>query len=160
MVTRPPAAASPRRQRGMSLMELMTVMVVSVILAATAAPAFTGAIKRTRVKSAATDLQLAMKRARSEASHLNNSVTIAPVGGYWENGWTVTDSAGHVVVKHEATKEVVFTTTVASIIYQRSGRVKAASAPSFTVAAKNDNLVSRCVSADLTGRPHIKEGAC
>jgi type IV fimbrial biogenesis protein FimT len=151
--------ALARPSRGFTLIELLVVLTLTAILAAVAAPAFTGTMGRTAVRGTASSLQLDMMRARSEAARRNSSVTMAPVGGSWQNGWQLRDAGGTLINDQGAVKTSIITTSVLSIVYMSSGRIRGATVPSFQISATRGGI-TRCVSASLNGRPYVKDSAC
>ena len=94
--------ARPRTVRGFTLVEMMVTMSILAIVAASAAPSMTDFVAAQRVKSAASDLFMALQRARSEAIKRNGPAVIAPAGA-WAGGWTVT-AGGTTVDTHEPTE--------------------------------------------------------
>jgi type IV fimbrial biogenesis protein FimT len=151
--------AFARQSRGFTLIELLVVLVLTAVLAAVAGPAFTGTIARTAVRSTASSLQLDMMRARSEAARRNSAVTIAPVGGDWQNGWQLRDAGGTLINDQGAIKNSVISTSALSIVYMSSGRIRGGTVPSFQISAPKSGL-TRCVSASLNGRPYVKDSSC
>ena len=154
------ARAHPRRQRGVSLFELIIGLVIFSILASLAVPSFTRMVASQRVKSASSDLYSALVHARSEAIKRNADVTLASVGGNWQQGWTVNNPADPTrpLAAHDAVPNVAITGP-ASITYTGSGRLRATTRPSLDVSATSSDA-RRCLSADLSGRPYLKSTAC
>lgn len=148
-------------QQGFTLAELLIVVAITGILAALAAPAFSDFIKSQKIKSMATDINVSLVRARSEAIKRNRNVTMTPTtSGTWQDGWTIPDpdNAGSNIEVHAA----VIGLTVsgpASVTYLTSGRIQGANAASFNISATGTSFQS-CVSADLSGRPYVKAVAC
>ena len=152
--------AHPRRQRGVSLFELIIGLVIFSILASLAVPSFTRMVASQRVKSASSDLYSALVRARSEAIKRNADVTLASVAGGWQQGWTINDptNPARPLASHNAVPNVAITGP-ASITYTGSGRLRATTRPSLSVSATSSDA-TRCLSADLSGRPYLKPTAC
>jgi type IV fimbrial biogenesis protein FimT len=145
---------------GFTLIELMIVVVLLAILSALAGPSLSGVIGTQRVRTTASNLHLALMKARSEALKRNAAVTIAPVTGTdWNSGWDVRFAAT-VLDVYQASPGVLITpsATVASVNYAYSGRTTAASQISFVVSSTS-TTTKRCVSIDSTGRPYNKEGS-
>ena len=147
------------RGRGFTLIEVMMAVAVAAILVSLAAPSFVRLVADQRAKAAATDLVTAMNVTRSEAIKHNSSVTLQPKAGGWANGWQVKDPDGGADLLDANATGVPITGGPASVSYGAGGRlVGAGAAPSFTIG--EDGMPQRCLSVDLSGRPHIKPSAC
>lgn len=149
------------RQKGFTLAELLIVVAITGILAALAAPAFSDLIKSQKVKSMATDINVSLMRARSEAVKRNRNVTMTPTtAGAWQDGWTIADpdNAGSNIEVRAATSGLTVTGPN-SVTYLTSGRIQGNAAPSFDISAAGTSTKS-CVSVDLSGRPYVKAAAC
>lgn len=151
------------RAPGFTLVELLVVMVVVAVLAALAAPSFNHLMDSERVKSAATDLYIALSRARSEAIKRDTNVTLSPVSGNWAQGWQIPDpsTTGTLIEDHEALRGNLSVTPSAtgSVVYRGSGRIQGAGNMSFSITGSYASS-ARCVCLDLSGRPAIVSGAC
>lgn len=152
--------------KGFSLLELMIVVSIVAIFAGIGVPSFSHLIANQRVHTAASDLQTALWRARSEAIRLNTQVVLAPaisaVG--WESGWVATNprATSQELISHAALSGVTLTTprsAAASVTYRPSGR--ATSTMTIEVASKTDSGAEpRCIRIDLGGRPLMRKGGC
>jgi type IV fimbrial biogenesis protein FimT len=130
---------------------------ITAILLSLAAPSFSSFIASQRASTAASDLYVALAAARSEATKRNTNVTLAPGAGGWKNGWLIADPvhSGVNVLDHGPVANAVVTGP-ATVVYQRSGRIRG-SAPSFTLTVTSDaGVATRCVLTDVSGRPYIK----
>lgn len=78
---------------GFTLIELMVVVAIVAILATLAAPSFVDMLRRNRLSTAVSALQVSLSLARSEAVKrgADARVTVAAntSAGVWTNGWTV-----------------------------------------------------------------------
>ena len=148
-----------RRLRGFTLPEILIVIVVLGVLAATGIPAFAEFVRNQRVKTVSFDLFSTLVHARSEAITRNASVTVAPVSSAWTNGWTVTDAGGTVIRTMGAVPNVTITGPT-NVVFRGSGRLNAASMPTFQLTASGGTITTRCISIDLSGRPSTKAVAC
>lgn len=141
--------------------ELLIVLVIVGILASLTAPSFSELIKSQRMKSMATDINLSLALARSEAIKRNRNVTMSPTtAGSWQSGWQIADpdNPGNNIQVHAAFAGLT-ATGPDSVTYQSSGRIQGASTPAFNISAAGVSG-ERCVSVDLSGRPYTKAAAC
>lgn len=148
-----------RLARGFTLPELLIVITVLAVLVAAGMPSFGEFMRNQRVKTASFDLYSTLVHARSEAITRNATVTVAPVSSAWTNGWTVTDSGGTVIRTMGAVPNVTITGPT-NVVFRGSGRLNAASMPTFQLEASGSTVTTRCISIDLSGRPTTKATAC
>ena len=158
------------RSGGFSLLELITVMAIAAILASIAFPSFQYLTSTTKIKSASTELYLALIRARSEAVKRNRQVSLSRNGASWSAGWQVIadsnndgsfNSSDLVVNTGNELNRVTITETsnLTSVVFAPSGRISGTS-PNFDVQSQDATSLRRCISADLTGKPYISQAAC
>lgn len=150
-----------RRAAGFTLIELMVVVAILGILTALAAPSLSEVIASQRVSAAATDLHLALLKARAEAIKRNTAVTLSPVGGSWAAGWSIIDPespSGPALDTRSATVGVSVTTSLSQIIFRPNGRITSTSDATFVIASTSTTQ-ARCVLVDPSGRPYSKKGA-
>jgi len=148
-----------QRRRGFTLIELMITLAVASILAAISVPAYSRLIATQRINAVSSDLYLSLVKARSEAVKRNINVTLAPVGGVWTSGWTTTDANNLMVNRHAAVVAVSIASAPAAVTFLSSGRILGSLAPSFQLSSTTAAL-TRCISADPSGRPYAKSAAC
>ena len=158
------AVKMPRTMRGFTLIELIITVVIAGILASLAIPAFSELMAEQRAKAVATDLVIALTKARSEAVKRNANVTLAANAGGWQNGWQITDASSNILENHGAVPTSIaisaaFTGTGTGVIYQSSGRPHPTltGAVSFTITSTQSASGYRCVTTDLSGRPNTKK---
>jgi type IV fimbrial biogenesis protein FimT len=145
------------RARGFTLVDLVIALAIAAILLSLAAPSLSSFIASQRASTAASELYVALAAARSEATKRNTNVTLAPGAGGWKSGWVIADPllSGVNVLNHGPVASAVVTGP-ATVVYQRSGRIRG-SAPSFTLTVTGDaGVATRCVLTDVSGRPYIK----
>ena len=92
--------------RGFTLPEVLIVGAVLAVLLAAGAPHLGDFMRNQRVKTASFDLFSSLVLARSEAITRNTRVTVAPAGGSWANGWTITETGGQVLRRQEPVVDV------------------------------------------------------
>jgi type IV fimbrial biogenesis protein FimT len=147
------------RSKGFTLIEVLVTVAIAGILAAVAVPSFVRLIADQRAKAAATNLFTALSVTRSEAIKQNQNVKLLPKSD-WANGWFIANpvtDADLGLLDANATG-VPVTGGPASVIYNGGGRLAGTAAPSFTIG--ESGMPQRCLSVDLSGRPHIKASAC
>ena len=144
---------------GFTLAELLIVVTVLGVLLAAGVPHLGEFVRNQRVKTASFELFSSLMLARSEAITRNARVTVAPTGGAWTNGWTVTEPGGTVIRRQEAVPNIAISGP-AAVVYVESGRLNAAAAPEFELTAAGSTVVNRCIRIDLGGRPVSKATSC
>lgn len=152
-------AGPARSGAGFTLAELLIVLAVLAIMLAAGAPHLGDFVRNQRVKTASIDLFSSLLLARSEAITRNTRVTVAPQGGAWTNGWTITESGGSVLRRQEPVPNIKINGP-AAVVYAESGRLNAATWPEFELVATGSGVVQRCIRIDLSGRPVSKATPC
>jgi type IV fimbrial biogenesis protein FimT len=116
----------------MTLIELLTVIGIAAILAMVAVPSFTKIIATQRLKSAASNLQVALLTARSEALKRNASVCVSTSNtsctssGDWNQGWYVLIS-GTVLGTFPAYASLAIKGPTTGVTFESSGRISTGS---------------------------------
>ena len=151
--------AMARLDCGFTLPELLIVVAVLAVMLAAGAPHFGEFVRNQRVKTASVDLFSSLLLARSEAITRNARVTVAPAGGAWTNGWTITEPGGSVLRRQEPVPNITITGP-AEVVYAESGRLNAASWTEFELVAAGSGAVQRCIRIDLSGRPVSRSTPC
>lgn len=138
---------------------MVTVAVVGV-LAAFAAPSFSDMIARQRTRAAATDLYLALAKARSEAIKRNTSVTLSPKSGNWASGWEIVNPSDTAAkLEDHGAVSAATITGPSSVVYLTTGRVRGSTRPEFDISVTG-STAHACVSVDLSGLPTQKSASC
>lgn len=152
-------ARAPLAMRGFTMVELMITIAILAVLAAMAVPSFSRLMASQKVGNSASDLYIALVKARGEAIKRNANVVLAPAGGDWGNGWQITDQASGTVVDTHGSLGGTTVTGPASVIYQGSGRIQGAVTP-FELSSTVSGVTPRCITVNLTGRPSVEAAAC
>jgi type IV fimbrial biogenesis protein FimT len=147
------------RSAGFTLMELITTVAILGVLAAMAAPSMAEMVAKQRVKSTASELYLALMRARSEAIKRNADIILSPAPT-WAIGWSIPNPAdsANPIASYSAPKNAVITGPT-SVTFTSSGRVRGSAGVSFAVSSTG-TTTKHCVSLDLSGRATHKATEC
>ena len=148
-----------RAARGFTAIELMVVVAIIALLTAFAAPYMGQMVRKQRLRTTSFDVFSSLTLARSEAIKRNVSVTMAPVGGDWAKGWTVTDANGNVLRTQAAVDNLAIDGPI-NVVFTGTGRLNLGILPFSIDTVIGSSTVYRCVSVDLSGRPVSKESAC
>jgi type IV fimbrial biogenesis protein FimT len=142
------------------MIELLIVVAILAIMGALAAPSMTRLIANQRLRSVATDLHLALVKARAEAIKRNVNVTVSPADGGWTAGWSIVDPAGGAPLDIRGPSAgVTVSTSATQVIYQGTGRATAATNNACFVITSARTDAARSLKVDQTGRPYLKEAA-
>jgi type IV fimbrial biogenesis protein FimT len=150
------------RRNGFTIIELMMTLAILGVILMIAAPSFNDLALKSRVSSAATEIQLSLLLARSEAVKRNATVSIAPVNpAAWSEGWNVAYvDAGGVTRTLKTQAAYTGTMTVngpATVVaYGRDGRLTGTTDVTFAVTVPDHARVpAKVVAVDLSGRPSV-----
>lgn len=148
------------KHAGFTLIELMVTISIVAIIATLAAPSFAEFSASQRVKAAASNLFISILRARSEAIKRDTTITLAPIGGDWADGWTMQNPAfPDLNIERQDLKGNITISGPASLRYRNSGRLADTTIPGFNISAEGTSN-QRCVTVSLSGQPVNKKGAC
>jgi type IV fimbrial biogenesis protein FimT len=159
-----------RSVRGFTLIELMVVLVIAGVLAMIATPSFTKIIATQRLKSAASNLQIALLTARSEAIKRNANVCLSTSNtgctgaGAWNQGWYVVDASNIVIASYPSFSSLTVNGPALGVTYQSSGRIIATPLTSgtncyFSVASSSISDV-RSLNISPNGAPAVVTTGC
>lgn len=152
--------ATQNRLRGFTLIELMVTVTVLAVMAALAAPSFQQLLAAQRVRTTGYNIVGDLVLARSEAVKRGENVTLTPVSGDWTQGWSVNVAPNAEVLSEQGRvgNGVQFTTSPASITFDRNGRTSVSTVVRFGLY---DGAVNkRCISLDPSGRPKSAKMEC
>lgn len=151
-----------RHTRGFTLIELMISITILAIFAGIGVPSFATLIADQQVHAAASNLQAALWRTRSEAIRLNRDVTLQPLSeAGWEGGWVAMAAGSNdALLRGDAVKGVMLSGGPTSVVYRASGRSRGGVA-TFEIASKSGRGTKiRCLRIDPSGQPMLQEGGC
>jgi type IV fimbrial biogenesis protein FimT len=149
-----------RRIRGMTLIELLTVIAIAAILAMVAVPSFTKIIATQRLKSAASNLQIALLTARSEALKRNTTVCVSTSNtgctssSDWSQGWYVLN-AGTVLGTFPAYSSLTINGPTTGVTFDSSGRISSTS----TAICPATNTWLKVTSSSISGARYLNIAA-
>jgi type IV fimbrial biogenesis protein FimT len=147
------------RSRGFTVVEVLVAMAIFAVVLGLAGPAMSQMAAGQQVRAAAYDLHAALNSARSEALTRNAAVTVAPVGGDWAQGWSLTEAGGTVIRRQNAYKQIALSGP-SRVVFSADGRPDSTATP-FGVTSSTVTAGSyRCVRLRLSGRSAIDNGAC
>ena len=151
--------------KGFTIIELLIGIAVLGVLLSLGIPSMRDLVISQRVKSAASDLHVALTLARSEAIKRNapaaTAVLVEPVDTTnWAKGWAVKVQGGETLATQEAYPNIVFTGPAASVAYVGTGRVTSNATLSFAIRSDTATHVpQRCVKIEPSGRPSVRVDA-
>ena len=131
------------------------------ILAGVSTSSFVWLNQSTQIRGAAFDLVADLDFARSEAVKRNDDVLVAPVGGQWVNGWTVT--AGGTVLRQRAALggQVDFAAAPGVLTFDGGGRASLATVGNFQICPPSGGtLTGRTVRIDPSGLSRSTKTNC
>jgi type IV fimbrial biogenesis protein FimT len=140
---------------------MIAVMAIMAILAGVSASSFVWLNQSTQIRGAAFDLVADLDFARSEAVKRNDDVVVAPVGGLWANGWTVT--AGGTVLRTRAalTAQIDFAAAPGTLTFDGAGRASLVTVGNFQICPPGGgNLSGRIVRIDASGLSRSLKTSC
>lgn len=157
---------------GFTLTELLVVITIVGILTMVAIPSFTALSESQRAKNASFEMYALLSIARSEAIKRNTNIKIEPVmvGGVFDHLEVTIVSDGTLLHSKPAPKKIGIEalkangTTLANVIYTRTGRTTADGAgATFEIdvaGASTPTEYVRCITLGLSGMPQTRKGAC
>lgn len=160
-----------RSAKGFTLIELLVALAVAAVLITVGIPSFASFMANQRTKTASQALFSDLMYARSEAIKRNEQVTVNR-NSTWSDGWTINsvDLNGNAVTlrEHQAFEQIQLddgsgNTPVASVTFDRNGRLVGGGSPSFGFCTSGDtgHVTQRLVTIGLSGRASIeRDGDC
>lgn len=150
---------------GFTLSEMLVVLAVVGILATLALPNFKSLSQSQRVKNASYELYSALSLTRNEAIKRNADATLSTVlNANNEVGWTISSSGVPSIRTKTYISGVGITVTgltpPAQVVYHRNGRTTFATFQIDASGVATPTQFVRCVTIELSGMPHIKQGGC
>ena len=149
---------SSGHSNGFTIVEAMIVVAVLAILAGVAAPSMTRMVVNQQLKAAGYDVASSMSLARSEALTRNVNVTVAPTGGSWTNGWTITEAGGGTVLLRQQAYTRIVLTGPANVVFNGDGRPNSTATTFGATSSETTTDNYRCVRLRPNGRPMVSLG--
>lgn len=160
--------------RGFTLVEVLVVIALIAVIAALALPSYTSFIGTMNAKTVAFDLIGDLTLARSEALKRNATITVAPIGGDWANGWRIlepdnddADDQPQVLRERDGSKSKVAIGSAGKscdLVFLPNGRVATIEdddqCGKWSVTSSASNAIARCVAISPTGSARSEPGAC
>lgn len=173
-------SACPRKQAGVTLLELLITLSIAAILVTLTAPSFQDLIRRNRATTQSNELLTALNLARSEAVKRGRRVSVCssanpmvatPVcsgSSNWATGWIVfvdtstsdaSVTVGQVLRVWSASAGVTLTATAANVRFKGTG--EAIDPLDFTLAPTGcAGTQARAIDVNPIGRAAVTETAC
>jgi type IV fimbrial biogenesis protein FimT len=148
--------------RGFTLVEVMTVLTLVAIGLSLVLPSVRQAVATQRVRTSATDLVSTLLLARSEAIKRKGSVSVAPLGTSWSDGWQARAvNEGDALERKDALGDGVdITRAPDAVVYDRNGRLATPAVVRFELGTVPASPTIRCITIEPGGLPRLAEGAC
>lgn len=149
------------RQQAFTLLELMIVLAVAAILVATAVPSLSTYLINKQAASLKSRLVMDIRNARIKADTLDETITVLPINGAWDNGWQIRDS-NNAILKETLLNDLksgVFSSTHPQIQFNRFGRANNAVVIDITVPKCTGNNVYKITTTTL-GQVSAGYSAC
>jgi type IV fimbrial biogenesis protein FimT len=148
-------------QRGFTLIEAIIVMSIMAILAGVSTSSFIWLNQTTQIRGAAFDLVADLDFARSEAVKRNDDVVVAPVGGAWGNGWTVTAGATVLRQRPALGAQISFAAAPGTLTFDGAGRASLVAVGNFQICPPGGGSMSgRTVRIDASGLSRSVKTSC
>lgn len=138
----------------------MVTVAVMAVLASLSTPSFQQLLAAQRVRTTGYNLVGDLVLARSEAVKRGEDVTMTPVSSDWTQGWSVNVASSAEVLSGQGRvgNGVQFTSSPASITFDRNGRTTASSV--VRIGLNDGAANNRCISLDPSGRPKSAKTVC
>ena len=150
-----------RLQRGFTLVEAMVVISIMAILAGTSVSSFVWLNQATQVRSATFDLVADLDFARSEAVKRNADVVVAPRGGDWGNGWTVSFGVDVLRSRDAIGAAVAFTAAPPTLTFDGAGRASLVTVGNFQLCPPSGGSTNgRTIRLDPSGLSRSTKTTC
>lgn len=152
--------STPRRSRGISLVEILVTMAVLAFLMLAALPSMSTWLRNSQIRSTAEALQSGLAKARNEAVRRNNSVGFWLVSDTTSAGCTLSSTSASWIVSMQSPAggcDQAVSETVSPLILEKWARTEASNAVTVAIRAA-DATTGACTSTASSATSVIFNG--
>ncbi len=150
--------------KGFTLIELIVTLLIGSILLAWGVPNYRDFKLRREVVDNSNDFVYSMSLARAEAVRYGTDVKVEPVGGDWQQGWTLTavgvgGNGNTIIQEHDPVSDIdlVLTTDPGNgITFNRLGGLEGSAPAEFSLKHHYDATKARNIRITMSGSARVE----